>query len=109
MTDQLLSSDDHGNTIDNTGRLVNDDGTEPTAPTTPTPAEVIQTAQTAIGRLQMKYRDTTPDFWALAVAWEAARFAWYVVEGDRGTAADKLHLLKNAIADYERKTAPKEG
>ena len=80
-----------------------------TQPTTPTPAEVIQTAQTAIGRLQMKYRDTTPDFWGLRVAWEAARFAWYVVEGDRGTAADKLHLLKNAIADYERMTAPKEG
>ena len=78
-----------------------------TQPTTP--AEVIQDAQTALGRLQMKYRDTTPDFWALRVAWEAARFAWYVVEGDRGTAADKLHLLKDAIADYERKTATKEG
>ncbi len=106
MTDQLLSSDDHGNTIDDTGRLVNDDGTEPTAPT---PAALIQDAQTTIGRLQMQYRDTSPDFWALAVAWEAARFAWYVVEGDRGTAADKLHLLKDAIADYERRAAPKEG
>lgn len=74
-----------------------------------TTAEVIQEAQSTIARLQMKYRDTTPDFWALAVAWEAARFAWYVTEDDRGTAADKLHLLKDAIADYERKTATKEG
>ena len=26
----------------------------------------------------------------------------YVVSGDRGTAADKPALLKNAIADYEK-------
>lgn len=68
----------------------------------PTPAAIIQAAQSALGTLQYTYRDHDPEFWALAVAWEAARFAWYVVEGDAGTAADKLQLLQTAIADYQR-------
>ncbi len=79
-----------------------------TSPSGRSAAEVIQEVQTTIGRLQMVYRDTTPDFRALAIAWEALRFAWYVVERDQGTAADKLRILKNAIADYERLTAKKE-
>ena len=68
----------------------------------PTPAAIIQAAQSALGTLQYMYRDHDPKVWALAAAWEAARFAWYVVEGDAGTAADKLQLLQTAIADYER-------
>ena len=71
----------------------------------PTPAAIIQAAQSALGTLQYTYRDHDPEFWALAVAWEAARFAWYVVEGDAGTAADKLQLLQTAITDYERMMA----
>ena len=70
----------------------------------PSPAATIQAAQSALGQLQFAYRDHDPKFWALAVAWEAARFAWYVVEGDAGTAADKLALLQTAIADYQRMT-----
>ena len=70
----------------------------------PTPAAIIQAAQSALGTLQYTYGDHDPKFWALAVAWEAARFAWYVVEGDAGTAADKLQLLQTAIADYQRMT-----
>jgi hypothetical protein len=62
----------------------------------PTPAAIIQAAQSALGTLQYTYRDHDPKFWALA---------WYVVEGDAGTAADKLQLLKTAIADYERMMA----
>ena len=38
------------------------------------------------------------------MAWEAAHFAWYVVAGDAGTAADKLALLQTAIVDYQRMT-----
>ena len=71
----------------------------------PTPAAIIQAAQSTLGQLQYTYRDHDPKFWALAVAWEAARFAWYVVEGDAGTAADKLQLLQTAIADYQRMMA----
>ncbi len=33
---QELNSDDRGNTIDHTGRIVNDDGAEPHGPVTPT-------------------------------------------------------------------------
>ena len=67
------------------------------------PVEVIQLAQTALGKLQMQYRDSQIEFYALGVAWEAARFAWYVVSGDRGTAADKLRLLDDWIATYRQR------
>ena len=73
----------------------------PAAPE-PTPVATIQAAQRALGQLQFTYRDHDPQFWALAVAWEAAHFAWYVVAGDTGTAADKLALLQTAIAGYQR-------
>ena len=66
------------------------------------PTDVIQLAQTALGRLQMQYRDSQLEFHALGVAWEAARFAWYVVSGDLGTAVDKLQLLDDWIATYRR-------
>jgi hypothetical protein len=66
------------------------------------PTDVIQSAQTALGKLQMQYRDSQLEFHALGVAWEAARFAWYVVSGDLGTAADKLQLLDDWIATYRR-------
>jgi len=67
------------------------------------PAEVIQLAQTALGKLQMQYRDSQIEFYALGVAWEAARFAWYVVSGDRGAAADKLRLLDDWLATYRKR------
>lgn len=78
-----------------------------------TAKDTIQQAQTTLGQLRMAYRDSQPEFWALAVAWEAVRFAWYVVDGDTGThcvgavrclgtAQDKLALVKEAIADFER-------
>jgi hypothetical protein len=66
------------------------------------PLSLIQAAQTTLGQLQHHYRDTQIEFWGLAIAWDAARFAWYVVSGDLGTAAAKLVLLQEAIADYER-------
>ena len=69
----------------------------------PTAGEVIQAAQSALLKVQMQYRDSDPKFWALAVAWEAARFAWYVVHGDPGTARDKLSLVEEAVADFKRK------
>ena len=65
------------------------------------PADIIQKAQSTILKLQASYLDSQPAFWALAVAWEATRFAWYVVAGDHNMAMDKLQLLKRAIADFE--------
>jgi hypothetical protein len=65
--------------------------------------KIVQSAQSALLKLQMQYRDTTLPFWALAVAWEAARFAWYVVHGDLGTARDKLQLVEDAIAAFKQK------
>ena len=87
----------------------------------------VQNAQTMIGQLQMQYRDSDPKFWALGVAWEPLRFAWYVLDGDTcthshshsaslrglscvgavrcfGAAQDKLRLLEDAIADYQRRS-----
>jgi hypothetical protein len=65
----------------------------------------IQDAQGTLGRLQMQYTDNQSAFWALAVAWEATRFAWYVADHDEASASDKLASLKVTIADYERMTA----
>ncbi len=69
--------------------------------------DIIQDAQTMLGQVQMTYRDSELPFYALAVAWEAARFAWYVADGDVGTAQDKLTRLKEAITDFERMLAKK--
>jgi hypothetical protein len=67
-------------------------------------SEIVQSAQSTLMKVQMRYRDTTLPFWALAVAWEATRFAWYVVQGDLHTAQDKLHRVEEAIGDFKRKT-----
>ena len=67
-----------------------------------TPQDTVQYTQVTIGKLQMTYRDTDPKFWALAVAREALRFAWYVLEGDLGTAQEKSARVKAAIDDFER-------
>ena len=70
-----------------------------------TAKDTIQQAQTTLGQLRMTYRDSEPEFWALAVAWEAIRFAWNVADGDLGTAQDKLALVKEAIADFDGMTS----
>ena len=63
-------------------------------------AGMLQEIQTQVSRLQMGYRDERAEFWALAVAWEALRFAWYVCAGEGG-AEQKMASLQTAIADYE--------
>lgn len=63
----------------------------------------VQATQSMLMHIQMLYRDSEPPFWAVAVAWEATRFAWYVVQGDIGTARDKLLLVEEAIADFKRR------
>ena len=70
------------------------------------PQALIQEVQMEIGRMQMTYRDSDPKFQALAVAWQALRFAWYVVAEDRSTAQDKLALVEEALADYKRQARP---
>ncbi len=64
-------------------------------------AAIVQRAQTALGRLQMQYSDDRPEFWALLLAWEATRLAWYVVSDDP-TADGKLRLVVTALDDFER-------
>ncbi|HTP11147.1 MAG TPA: hypothetical protein VMP08_22990 [Anaerolineae bacterium] len=66
------------------------------------PAEIIQAAQTQVGQLQMTYRDTDLKFWALALAWETLRLAWYVIEGNTALACqEKLPLVQQALADFD--------
>lgn len=62
----------------------------------------MQALQTEVARFQHAYRDSQPEFWALRLAWEAVRFAWYILAGDADTAAAKLALVKDAIKDCER-------
>jgi hypothetical protein len=68
-------------------------------------ADIIQNAQTAVGQLRDRYNQHQREFWALAVAWEAVRFAWYVVTGNLDTARNKLDLVKTAVTDFERMDA----
>lgn len=68
----------------------------------------LQSLQNAIGNLQHSYRDNQVEFKAGLVAWEAARFFWYVVAGDLDTAREKLILVEEAIT-YFKNFKPKEG
>ncbi len=63
---------------------------------------VIQRAQGTLGRLQMQYSDDRAEFWALALAWEAARLAWYVVAHDSTSVSEKLVLVGRALDDFRR-------
>lgn len=76
---------------------------KPAAGNSALPGDIIQAAQSTLLQLQNEYRDSQLPFWALRVAWEAARFAWYVTQGDLGTARDKLQLVEEAIADFKRR------
>jgi hypothetical protein len=57
-------------------------------------AELIESVQTALGRLQQQYDDLTLEFWAL-------RLAWYVVvqHEDGG----KLDLVEIAVKDFKER------
>ena len=62
-------------------------------------SELIQQMQNMLGRLQVGYSEATPEFWALRLAWEAVRVAWYVVtqQNDGG----KLQLVEGALKDLK--------
>jgi hypothetical protein len=68
---------------------------------------IVQGTQVSLGQLQMTYHDSQPEFWALRLAWEAARLAWYVVAGDLMSAREKFALVADALADVERAIAPR--
>ncbi len=71
------------------------------------PQEILQDAQTRVGKVQMLYHDTDAEFWALGLAWEAIRLAWYVVDGNLNLACgEKLPLVKSALSDFERNATP---
>lgn len=63
--------------------------------------KLIQDLQVDVARFQFLYTDDRPEFWGLRLAWEAVRFAWYVVAGDLGTAAAKLALVEDAVKDVK--------
>jgi len=41
-------------------------------------ADRLQEIQAELAGIQTGYRDTQIEFWALALAWEAVRCAWYI-------------------------------
>jgi hypothetical protein len=58
---------------------------------------LIQHVQITLGNLQLQYSETRPEFWALRLAWEAVRLAWYVVaQHEEG---GKLALVEGALKD----------
>lgn len=60
----------------------------------------IQELQNQVFRLRDNYHSSGSQFHALTVAWEAVRFAWYVVHGDFIDANDKLDRVNVAIEWY---------
>ena len=72
----------------------------PTASDSYTLAGQLQQMQSVIGKAQTQCSDSSTCFWALGLAWEAVRLAWYeVVEGHNG---GKLRNVENALNDYKR-------
>jgi hypothetical protein len=64
-------------------------------------AELIEGVQTTLGHLQRQYEDRALEFWALRLAWEAVRLAWYVVvKNDDG---GKLDLVEIAWRDFKER------
>ena len=72
--------------------------------TTVSMAERIQQIQDELGRARSQYRDNQPEFWALELAWEAVRLAWYVVHDGAGSdmVNEKLQSVKDAVSDFKR-------
>ena len=68
-------------------------------------AKLIQQLQTTLGRLQMQYSETAVEFWALRLAWETVRLAWYVVAQHHD--GGKLALVEGALKDLQERY-PKE-
>ena len=64
-------------------------------------AELIQQLQTTLGRLQMQYSETAVEFWALRLAWETVRLAWYVVAQHHD--GGKLALVEGALKDLQER------
>lgn len=60
----------------------------------------IEAAQNVLGQLQGRYTMDDPAFYALGLAWEAARLAWYVVM--RGNDGGKLQDVRAALDEVER-------
>jgi hypothetical protein len=59
----------------------------------------LQAIQEEIFNLQNGYRDHQSQWWALRLAYEAVRCAWYFC--DNGS-AEKLGEVREALADLER-------
>jgi len=62
--------------------------------------DTIQALQNQTFWLQHQYDSSSSVFCALAVAWEALRFAWYAAHGDFDDAAAKLERVEAAIEWY---------
>jgi len=64
-------------------------------------AQIVKNIETTLSRLQHRYKEYQPEFWALKVAGEAARFAWHAIEGDLDTIRKRFDFLKLAVEDCE--------
>jgi hypothetical protein len=64
--------------------------------------EQIQSAQSALAELQMQCRDNAREYWALGLAVQFVRVAWYEANKDPNTAREKLESAHQALAEYER-------
>lgn len=61
----------------------------------------IQEIQDVTFRMRDLFHSSSSQFHALTVAWEALRFAWYVVHGDLSDADAKLERVNAAIEWYQ--------
>lgn len=62
---------------------------------------IIQRAQDLLGELYTKYPDSSLEFYALWLAWEATRHAWYIVDHDFRSAIEKMGCVRKAWQRFE--------
>jgi len=64
-------------------------------------SQIIQNIETTLSRLQHRFKEGEPEFWALQIAASAARFAWHAVQGDLDILPKEFGKIKVAVEDCE--------
>lgn len=64
-------------------------------------SQIIQNIETTLSRLQHRFKEGEPEFWALQIAASAARFAWHAVQGDLEILRKEFGKVKVAMEDCE--------
>lgn len=62
----------------------------------------LQHLQTELDDIRRPLDGNSPKFWALYLAWECTRIAWYAMRGDNADALNKLDRIDYTIEELTR-------